>query len=82
MPTGRKKKCIAEGCEREQVERGLCDPCCQAARRKIRSTKNSKKPITWESLEKLGLALPEATVRSNANPTALAIDKAFAAPSK
>jgi hypothetical protein len=68
------KECVIEGCSRHQFDRGLCNPCWQAARRRIRKSKGK---LTWEMLEEAGLALPdEPTVRKNANPAVIAIEKA------
>ena len=44
-------KCFIEGCERTAHSRGLCVNCYQLARNQVIAKK-----MTWEQLEKMGLA--------------------------
>jgi hypothetical protein len=75
MSTGRKAipKCVIKSCDRPQESHGLCNPCCQAARRAIRKSNGR---LTWAKLEAKGLALPLSNVRSDSNPVSLAIAEA------
>ena len=50
-------KCIIFGCGRSAKTRGLCGPCYQAARAKVK-----KGAVEWGTLERLDMASPPTRV--------------------
>ena len=56
-----RKRCGVRGCKREEFCRGMCSPCYQAARRKIRQGQT-----TEAELEAAGVLLPPRPTRTSA----------------
>ena len=51
-------ECLIEGCRRRVANRGLCGGCYASARDMVAAGK-----VTWQDLERMGLALPRCSRR-------------------